>query len=195
MVLPGGAAEARRSPVCKKKGGKTLLVTREARVFRKQGQVYACLSRKRRAFRLGGRSELGLLDEVSNFRLAGRYVAYSRHESRGLRVTVRELRRGRAVRDAKAAVVSRRPFGFLTDIKLRRNGSVAWIVTAQPLDGPLNPNPMPTDYLPDYEVGKAERGGQTLLDMGHYIAAGSLALRGTTISWTNGSRRRSASLN
>jgi hypothetical protein len=194
VVQPAGSAQAMAAPLCKKKSGKTLVKTRKARVFRRQRRVYACLSRARRVFRLGGPGELGFENEVGNFRLAGRYVAYSQHESQGLRVKVKELRRGRVVRDVKAARVIRLPFEFLTDMELRGNGSVAWIVAARPIDVPLNRYAMPTDYLPSYEVGKADRTGRFVLAAGHYIVAGSLALGGATISWRNAGRRYSAIL-
>lgn len=78
---------------------------------------------------------------------------------------------------------------------LARNGSVAWIVRAFPIDAPLYPYyGLPTDFLPSYEVDKADRRGQALLDSGHFIVAGSLKLGRGTVSWINGGTRQSAVL-
>ncbi len=121
-------------------------------------------------------------------------MAYSLRRSAGRRVRVRELRRGRIVHDAKAAVASRIGFDAVTDLKLKRNGSVAWITKTNPYDVLLNPYAMPDDFLPDYEVGKSDRAGQALLDRGHDIVAGSLALRGRTLSWVRRGRVHSALL-
>ena len=94
-----------------------------------------------------------------------------------------------------AALVSARPFEQLTELRLKSNGSVAWIVRAQPIDTPLNPNAMPADSLPYNEVGRSDRRGRALLDRGHDIAAGSLVLRETTVFWLKAGRPRAAILN
>ncbi|MDQ4049017.1 MAG: hypothetical protein M3131_06520, partial [Actinomycetota bacterium] len=108
--------------MCAKKGGKTLLATRAARVFNKRGQVYACLRGKRRAFRLGGRGGAYGDDDVRDYRLRGRFVAYSLHRSSGRRVRVKKLRQGRTVHDAIASPLRFGPFTALTDLKVKRNG-------------------------------------------------------------------------
>ena len=193
LVGPAGA-EARRVPVCAKKPGKTLLVTRDARAFERGDVVYACLRRSRRAFALGSNQAPAGNDEVRNLRLRGRYVAYS--VPRGLaRVRAKELRRGRLVHDATAATRSRVGLTTVTDLELSRRGLIAWIAKTQPFDVPLNPNAQPTDYLPDYEVAKFDRTGQTVLALGHYIAPRSLALKHAAIAWTNAGRRYSTHIN
>ena len=192
-LVPGDTAQARQPAVCAKKAGKTLLATRDARVFKRSGQFYACLRRARRAFRLGGRGGDFGDDAIGNLALRGRFVAYSLHKSSGRTVRVKELRRGRMIHDVDAGSVG--PFDFLTDIRLARNGSVAWIVTAQPIDVPMNPNATPIDYLPFYEVRKADRAGHTLLDGGRDVAPGSLRLRGTLVYWRRAGRIRTALLN
>jgi len=174
-------------------GGKTLLATKHARVFEKGAGVYACLLRSRRRLLLGSKSgsELG---RVSNFRLGGHFVAYVRRRPSGLRVTVRELRRGRFARDATAAVASRLGATRVTDLRLKRNGSVAWITQTIPYDVPLVPYRFPGDELPDYEVGKSDRAGQALLDKGHDITPSSLSVSGATVSWSKGGSTYSAHL-
>lgn len=193
-LIPSATGEARRQVVCAKKAGKTLLRTSDARVFKKRRQVYACLLRKRRAFRLRGHALPYGDDDIRDFRLRGRFVAYSLRRSSGRRVRVKELRRGRTIHDAKVALVSRIGFTALTDLRLKRNGSVAWIVKTQPYDVALKLYPLPEEFLPDFEVGKSDRTGQALLDRGHYIAPGSLSVGGSTVSWIRGGRSHSAVL-
>ncbi len=106
---------------------------------------------------------------------------------------MKELRRGRMIHDAEAGRVG--PFEFITDVRLAGNGSVAWIVTAQPIDVALKPYAMPIDYLHFYEVRKADQVGQTLLDGGRDIAPGSLRLRDTVVYWRRAGRLRAALLN
>ena len=196
VLMPAAAADARRAALCTHKGGKTLLATRDARVFAKHGQAYACLRRSRRAFRLGSHSgEVFGHDRSTSFRLRGRFVAYSLARSFGLRVRVRDLRRGRMLHDVAALTTPTRPFEYLTDLRLKRNGSVAWIVRADSIDAVMTPQAMPTDFLPYYEVARSDRGGRGLLDRGHDIAGGSLALRGSVIRWLKAGRPRAAILN
>lgn len=186
-------AVARRAPVCGRKGGETIRATRDARVFKKRSVVYACLRRARRAFPLGRNPAPAGDDQVSDLRLHGRFVAYVSRESWAARIRVKELRRGRTVHDAGATAVGRPGYAQITDLELGRNGSVAWIVKTDPLDVPLNPNAMPVDYLPFWEVSKLDTRGRVLLDSGRDIAA-SLVLRDSTIYWARAGQVRSATL-
>ena len=81
---------------------------------------------------------------------------------------------------------------FLTDLKLRRTGSLAWIVRRTPIDIPLAPYPRPADGRPDFQVRKADRRGEALLDAGYDIVPGSLRLSGATLSWLKGGTTHSA---
>ena len=110
--------------MCTKKGGKTLLATRHARVFKKRYQVYACLRRKRRAFRLGTNALPYGDDQVHSLRLRGRFVAYSLLISTRRSLRVRDLRTGRIVHAARA-MVGPTHFTVLTALRLKRNGSIA----------------------------------------------------------------------
>jgi len=193
LLFQGAPAEARRVPVCAKKGGKTIVSTREARVFKKRFVVYACLRRARRAFPLGANFAPAGDDEIGDVRLRGRFVAYSWRRSAAVRVRVKDLRRGRTVHNASASVIVRPGAPRLTDLELTRNGSIAWIVRTDPIDVPLNPYPMPVDYLPFWEVSKFDRAGRTLLDSGRDIGA-SLVLRGSIIYWARARQVRSAQL-
>ncbi|MDQ3870978.1 MAG: hypothetical protein M3301_05090 [Chloroflexota bacterium] len=195
MPSASAAARERRSLPCATKGARALLATRHARVIEKRHRVYACLYPRGRRFLLGTRRGDNYdARRVTNLRLTGRFVGYVRRRASGLRVTSRELRRGRIVRDARAAVASRVGFQAVTDLTLKPNGSVAWIVRTVPIDVPLNLYRFPGDTLPDYEVGKSDRAGPGLLDRGHDITAGSLTLTGSIASWTKAGSGYSAVL-
>lgn len=194
FVFPvGAAAQDRRGPACRTKSAKTLLATGQARVFQKRGRIYACLKRGRRVFRIGTRQSVGG-NNTRNLRLAGRFVAYS-PSLNGVKLTVRNLRSGRVVHNEAAGDLKRPALGFLTDVKLKRTGSLAWIVRLTPIDGPLAPYPTLADRQPNYQVFKADRAGRALLDSGLDIAPGTLRLSGATVSWTKGGATRSAALN
>lgn len=194
VFASGTSADARRPAVCEKKGGKRLLSSREARVFRKHLQIYACLRGRRRAVRLGGRAGDYGDDDIRDLRLRGRFVAYSLHRSSGRRIRVKELRRGRTVHDALAGPLGTGPLTRLTDVELKRNGSVVWILRTDPIDVPLKLYPQPEDFLPFFQVAKSDRLGQALLDSGRDIAAGTLTVRGSVAYWVKGRRWRSAPL-
>ena len=179
-----GTAESRHPQGCTIKGAKTLRATKHARVIEKGTRVYGCLYRTGRRFLLANPA-YGV-GQVRNVRLAGRVVGYSRQSQGKRKVTVRELRRGRIVHDAAAAVAPRCCSTAVTDLELRRNGSVAWIAETIPFDIPLAPPGSYPDPRPDYQVRKADRAGQALLDAAHDVAPRSLMLSGATISWTRG---------
>ena len=191
LAATGGTAQAATTPTCSKKSGTTVRATKQARVFKKSGRVYACLYRVARD-RPGRRFLLGDAS-VRNVRLAGRFVGYSRVVDEGARVTVKELRRGRIVHNARPLTLSP-GFPVVTDLVLKRNGSVAWIAGATPLDLPMAPPGTPVDRRPNFEVQKADRGGRALLDQGREIAPASLTLSRSTFSWTKGGRNYSAQL-
>ncbi len=191
-VLPAAAAQA-RSPACKTKAAKTLLTSKHARVFKQRGRIYACLYRPGRSFQIGGRNAAGGNTDIANLRLAGRFVAYSRSQS-GIRLAAKELRRGKVVRDTPATVATTPGLTAVTDLELKLNGSLAWIVKRTPLDAPLSPYAMPGTSQPQYEVRKSDRTGDAVLDSGPDIAPASLALRRGTASWMKGTSTFSATL-
>jgi hypothetical protein len=194
LVLPAGAvAQDRRAPACKTKAAKTLLAAKRARVFQKRDRIYACLYRGRRVFRIGTRQSVAG-NNARNLRLAGCFVAYSQTLD-GVKLKVRDLRTGRVVHSQAAQDLTRPALSFLTDVKLKRTGAIAWIVRLTPIDGPLAPDPSPGDTQPNYQVFKADRAGRALLDSGPDIAPGSLRLRGASVSWTKGAATRSAPIN
>lgn len=103
-------------------------------------------------------------------------------------IDVRRTRDGRRIRRVRA--VPAPPFmpdAFmrLTDLVLRGDGALAWIVEIRDTAA----------ASPRYQVRASLRGtGSTLLTEGADIASGSLALAGSTLYWTQAGAPQSASL-
>jgi hypothetical protein len=167
---------------------KTLLRASTGRVFRELRWVsggpslesawrrvaYGCLYSTNRLVKLGVDDG----DPISrrDYRLVGPYVAFLRIEACGTggcyTVVVRDLRSGRRTRAL--------PTGFVSDLELKGNGSVAWI------ERPLVSGEPPT-------VRAADTHGVRQLDSGN-IAEGSLRLNDSTLTWLTGGVARSATL-
>jgi hypothetical protein len=158
--------------------------------------VYGCL------FSLGRRAEL--YDVDGDVTLAGRYVAYPQtsYEPDGTiyyLLTVFDLRRRRWHTISSAYVnVSHgnrdgEDGGEVTDVALKKNGSVAWISCA-----PIFGNPDQNDCFrdPDIppEVWRTDRRGTRKLDTSAELGLRSLKRHGSTITWRHGSTTRTAQL-
>jgi hypothetical protein len=192
------AAKKRRHPArCSLTGSKTLLQTRDARVFyrTKSGTTteYACLFARNKRFELGsGDSDPGGSgDTVSLERLGGSYVAFvlghfddsQRYNPNptGFAATVVAINLSTAAQLRFPAVASRPPSSSVSDLVLARNGSFAWIGTGAGAT----------------EVHRLKAGDatDTVLDSGADIQTDSLALGGATLYWTKGGKAVSAPLN
>jgi hypothetical protein len=140
---------------------------------------YARLFSANRLVKLGldmdGGGTFGELHDRILFRLAGPYVAYDTQQydcNCGSTVTVRDLSTGGFTRS-----LARR---YLWDLRLRGNGSVAWIE-----------NPGYTGSPNDVWV--ADTHGLRQLDSGN-ISRRSLALSDSTVTWVKDGVVRSATL-
>jgi hypothetical protein len=97
----------------------------------------------------------------------------------------RDGRRIRRVRTVPAPPFMPDAFMRLTDLVLRGDGALAWIVEIRDTAA----------ASPRYQVRASLRGtGSTLLTEGADIASGSLALAGSTLYWTQAGAPQSASL-
>ena len=174
---------------CASQPGKTVLSSSEARVFEQRRvfywaflpYVYGCMhaSDKRFAFGFDGFDESGIGQQLDHFRLAGPYVAYGCggnwiRACDGVRVV--DLRDG-VLRLPQMPSLDWWP----SDIELKDNGSVAWIVSEQQPEGSRH-------------VGVLDTAGQRLLDSGTGIEPDSLTLTGSTLSWLRNGEVRSATL-
>ena len=158
--------------------------------------AYGCLfSRGRRVL---------LTDAESNYTLAGRYVAYKQVSSDPdgtiyYLFTVFDIRKGRW--HTLSDVYERRPLdsptrdgedeGIVTDVALRKNGSVAWIACS-----PGIPDDSRCDGDADTptEVWRTDHRGTKLLDASTSIRRRSLERDGSRITWRHGGEKRSATL-
>ena len=176
LALAGPAEASHGCGASRSKGAELVVKTREAVVFTKGPYVYGCLSSAGTVRRL--------IDEGGGIRvsgtgapqLAGRYVAYATFGSaigdESDRVYVYDLKLGRPfVVESSTAV---------TDIALKRNGSVAWVEVSTVDAG---------EGDPVFDVRRwsgVDRQGAVLLDRGPDVGRGSLVLSDDrrTISWT-----------
>jgi hypothetical protein len=172
---------------CQTHEAETLLRSSTGRVFRVPklrpygwaNVAYACLFSANRLVKLGldvdGGGTFGELHDRMLFRLAGPYVAYDTQQydcNCGSTVTVRDLRTGGFTRS-----LARR---YLSNLRLKGNGSVAWIEN------------------PGYEgspskVWAADTHVLRQLDSGN-ISDNSLTLSGSTLTWRKDGVVRSATL-
>ena len=148
-------------------------------------RVYACYLRRGRPVALGATAERMRVGPV---RLAGAEVAYGA-TSMGVdtgfaQVVVLNLATG-ARRSAAAATPPTRPesFSSVTALVVTSAGSAAWIASRSGIG-----------QTGTYEVHRSDRAGAVLLDSGPAIAPSSLERRGSTVTWTNSGRVRSAPL-
>jgi hypothetical protein len=138
--------------------------------------TYACLFSEDERYLLGRNWD----DESIEIpRLTAPYVAYvSRATACCSAVDVRDLRDGALLRSARASETM--PGQDVTDLVLKANGSVAWIV----------------DLAPDgVEVVAVDSSGRRLLDSGPDVELRSLELNGSTVTWRKAGQTRSANLN
>ena len=99
-------------------------------------------------------------------------------------VTVRSLRTGR-LRSRHAGVTEApgpESVSSVTGIALKANGSVAWIGQANSIIGPA--------FI--REVERSDSTGFAVLDKGDGIGLHSLALHGSTLSWSDDGKTHSA---
>jgi hypothetical protein len=104
------------------------------------------------------------------------------------------------VRDARDGSLVSRPdvryWTQLTDLELTAKGSVAWTLERIA----LRPDGYPIGYPEEppvtetTEVWALDSHGQGVLDSGPDVVANSLELNQSTVTWTNGGSRRSATL-
>jgi hypothetical protein len=191
-VVPIGAG-ASGGPCAVPRGYFVLKKTHRAVVMvRDEGpqRVYGCMFKVDRRVRLA--------DFSPRYPLAGRYVAYrevSEDPVAGTHydVFVVDLRRGRTKRVHPAFTNRTADDGTvnstITDIVLKRNGSVAWI-SCQTRD----PNAEFCFRNGPFQVWRLDRRHAKKLDSSAKVRRRSLRREGSRISWQHGAATRSASL-
>jgi len=192
------AKKRKHSPSCSLSGSKTLLTTRDARVFYKTSSKtgttteYACLFVRNKRFELAsGDSEPGGSGDTASLEtLSGSYVAYvlghyddsTRYDPSfaGFPATVVSINLSTGAQLRFPAVAAKPPASGVSDLVLRGNGSFAWIGSGAG-----------ATEVHRLKVGDA---ADTTLDSGTGIQAGSLGLGGGTLYWTKGGMPFSAPL-
>jgi hypothetical protein len=173
---------------CRSQAAETHFQNADGRIFvqwRFSGQsfgpfVFACL------FSANKRIQIGLANSSypgSTARLAAPYVAYAAHScdvcsSQHSILQVRDLRDGSLVHDLSASS----PDGNgdeVTDLELKPNGSLAWVV-AQPYS--------------HVELVAFDANGRRVLDSGLDLQRESLTLNGSTLNWVKAGVTYSATL-
>jgi hypothetical protein len=192
-ALLAGGAGAGGGPCAVPRGYFVLKKTHRAVVIvRERGtqRVYGCLFKVDRRFRLA--------DFSPRYPLAGRYVAYREVSEDSVAGThydvfVRNLRTGRASRVHPAFTDQTEDDGTInstiTDIVLKRNGSVAWISCPT-----RDPNAEFCFRNGPFQVWRLDRRGAKKLDSSAKVRRDSLRREGSRISWRHGGATRHATL-
>jgi hypothetical protein len=181
-------------------GGKVTHKTKEAHVVEKNDRWYGCAARVGRPYRLPGTDRISSVREFGDgaapvhIRLSGVFAAYERYTvypagaETVTDVYVADLRTGKAV--VKQQATTRRHAGYdseVTDLVLKRNGSVGWIGRFE-------------DPAETWEVLRFSRDGP---DRGRATVASGPDIHGKSLTlsadrrkmrWREGGERRSAPL-
>ncbi len=191
------AAPTGGSSSCGPTKGKSLVADRQARIYSLPGppteiqRIFGCLvstgrSRKLSPILLGRRDSESM---SAPFVLQAPWIAGAGWRLRGVdgvTLTARAVNLRTGV--SKDCFVGARPgtVGRLISIVLKRNGSLGWAGNGQ--FGP------PVRKPPVHEVVVCDSEGERLLDSGAGINLHSLALHGSTLTWTNAGVTRTAVL-
>jgi hypothetical protein len=184
VAAPAAAVDTRR---CASSGSTTVYKSSEGRFFKKRGHYYSCSYREGKKFRLAESGFSGE-DRYGPFRIHSRYGAYAYRpscgacESTGAYVLAQDMRTGHHLRFASA--MGGRPVepadGIhrrVTDLELKRNGSVAWIVEQTDL--------RTTPAQKRIQVRSRDTTGAHRLDEGPLVELRSLTLSSSTLRWRN----------
>jgi hypothetical protein len=184
VLLSSAGATAGQSRRCGSGEGTTLVAGRRARIFSLPSPsptfpharvVFGCLVSTGHTVRLG--NWYGPLTLKVPW-AAGLVTFHHGRDSRSHEVIARNLSSGERRSCRAGAGHSPRTAGDVISVALKRNGSLAWAGHAQfgvePLDQPTTP-----------EIVACDSQGERLLESGASIELRSLAVRGSTLTWTN----------
>ncbi len=173
------------------RGGKTILLSREARVYKHRGRTSLCITMSGRRIRLGDEDpdrSFPSVIRVRSLRLSKRYLAYvyesSREETERFiySYSLRAPKRRSFVAEQREAERTQGAPSGVTDLEVSDRGALAWIVQ--------NAYASP----PRPEVHVADKAGARVLDSSPGIERGSLALARGRVYWSNGNTPRSERL-
>lgn len=187
----GSAAAPHNSPsaVCGPPAARTLAGDAVARVYASGGKAYACVARGTRSYELGMTGYSIGAPHIEAVRVAGRIAAYGLRTS-GVDTGYATMN---VIRLTTGTLLAQRPattrvgvegFQSIDSLVLKSDGAVAWIATARSIG-------MPTFIR---QLQRLDERGFRLLDFGPNVAAASLTLHGSILSWKRGPAVRSATL-
>jgi hypothetical protein len=203
LIVLGSADAHTGTTICKSAKGKTLLTGPSGRIYAPPQKpvsmpgetiINACLNSMAHPVRLSPRSTERTETEKAHyeyttgpFQLQGPWVAGVGHTRHGIdtsQVAIKavNLKTG-AVKQCTGWANVGHPGGKVTAIALKSNGSTAWAMV--PGFRPPHVN----------TVAACESEGRRVLDEGEGIDLESLALNGSTVTWTDSGEMRSATLN
>jgi hypothetical protein len=201
VVAPAGTAGTHRKALarCAPRHAHVLAADAQAEVYEWEESngyrsvVYGCAVGHRRSYYLGGLPEYSSSGGggIEKETLAGPVAAYESASvgpaqgstSSQTLVIVRDLRNGRRLHLAPAGTSPE--IGPVVVLVVKDDGAVAWIAQDNSRSEGSNTG---------YEVNAVDRARSRLLAAGSDIDPHSLALKGSTLSWTQGGKPRSTSL-
>src|SRR3954452_8354927 len=183
VIAPSaGAVDTTR---CASVGSTTVYKSSAGRIFKKRGHYYSCSYREGKKFRLAESGFTGE-DRYGPFRVGSRFAAYAYRpscgacQSTGAYVLVQDLRTGhhRTFVGSTGGGAIEPPDGIhqrVTDLELKANGSVAWIV----VETDDRTSPAATRL----QVRSRDGSGGHRLDESPAIERYSLRLDASTLHW------------
>jgi|tagenome__1003787_1003787.scaffolds.fasta_scaffold20882493_2 hypothetical protein len=185
--------DGKTKPHCRPHRSQTVAQSKAVRVYVLQHLVWACDRHSGERYELGVRAPRDL-DQPSDVRvrLQGRIVGWvstssDRYGNEDYVVKSRDVPTGLTLHEyGNGGSVMQDPgIGWTVhSFVMDRKGSIAWIATAQDVNGPVNQLVMKEDVSFDAET----------LDSGPDIGSRSLRRDGRTITWRHGDDQRSAEL-
>ncbi len=177
-------------PACGPASATTLAASHQARVYVSGDTAYGCAAGTRGRVRLGGRRSCLGTPRADPVTVTGALAAYGLKtcgiDTGSTDVVVRRLTDGKRLRGVPASgPLGPESYEAIDRLALKRNGSVAWIVSTSSL----------ATHHRSVEVRRADARGTAALDSGAAIAITSLRLTGSTLHWRHGSQSRTATLN
>lgn len=161
-----------------------------ARVYASGPGVYGCSQRTGHTSRLGQSTTCLSSPKVTVAAVAGQLAAYGLQkcgvDTGAGSLVVRRLSDGRqlGVFEAISGPVGPESYRSVGSVVVKADGAVAWIGVASSI----------ISHRRTIEVHEADAGGRRVLDSSAGIRIDSLRLRGSALTWTDGGRTRSASL-
>lgn len=185
-----GAVAPAAAAGCTPAGARVLASSGAAQLYSSGGALYGCSGS--RTTRLGVLTVSGHFAQtrVAHYALAGRYAGIDEADmgidTFSSQLGVYDLASGRRTAMAPATSPENRAESFITASSLLIDpaGTLAWVGRRSAVGA----------FTPIYEVRTLGASGDRLLDSSTRIKASSLALRGRTLTWLDGTNRRHAQL-